>query len=225
MVATARRRSTRRSISGSSTRASTPAHARDHEPAADHRDGPRRAPAPVVGLRHAEQQRDERRRQQARPEPVDARARPRGRGRDDEVGGECGGQRDQPDRHRPRLPGGGARDGPGPRRRRARLRVDRSRAALDGLGVPATAARGLGAARPPRARRRLDPDRPRRGERDRGGDPVAARAGAAVRRRRPAEGDLPAEGGDRPAAPAVGDRARRAEQVRAARGRARSRTC
>ena len=62
---------------------------------------------------------------------------------------------------------------------------------------------------------RIDRDaRQRHGRRD----PVAARTGAAVRRRRAAERDVPAEGGDRPAPAAVGDRARRAEQVRAARG-------
>ena len=49
-------------------------------------------------------------------------------------------------------------------------------------------------------------------------DPVPARAGAAVRGGRAAQRDLRREGSHRSAAAAVGDRARRAQQVRAARG-------
>jgi hypothetical protein len=58
-----------------------------------------------------------------------------------------------PDHRRPSDARRRARDDPRSRGRRARPGVDRPGPALDGLGLPPAAARGVGAARPPRARR------------------------------------------------------------------------
>ncbi len=102
VAATAGRRSTARSMSGSATRASSDDERGGHEqPAGDQPDVRRRAPAPRVGLGDAEQDRPERDGQDRGAGPVDPRVR-RGRHRRQQpVRGERGGQRDEVDPEQP----------------------------------------------------------------------------------------------------------------------------
>ncbi len=122
------------------------------------------------------------------------------------------------DHHGPAVARERARRVPGTGRRgRARPRVERPRSGRHRLGVHATAARRSRPDGPAREGRRQPPDRPIARERHGRRDPVVARSGAAVRGGRPAERDVPREGGVRSAAAALGHRAGRAQQVRAPR--------
>ena len=106
----------------------------------------------------------------------------------------------------------------GPSRARRRLggrrRLDGAGDARDGRGLPPPAPRGVGAARASRPSGRGPTDRSRCGQRHRRRDPIAARTSPALRRRRAPARDVQGEGGHRAAAAAVGDRPRRAQQVR-----------
>ena len=110
----------------------------------------------------------------------------------------------------------------GPSRARRRLggrrRLDGAGDARDGRGLPPPPPRGVGAARASRSSGRRPKDRSRCGQRHRRRDPIAARTSPALRRRRAPARDVQGEGGHRAAAAAVGDRPRRAQQVRPARG-------
>ena len=104
VVATARRRSTRRSISGSSTRDSTHTQTpSSDEPAADQRRACAAEPQPQsLASVTASRMRGERRREERGAEPVDPRALRGGRRRHQPVRGQRGGQRDQADPEQPR---------------------------------------------------------------------------------------------------------------------------
>ena len=76
-------------------------HHEQGEAAADRRDVGRRPPAPLAGLRDAEQDPGQRAREHHRADPVHLRVRNRRRGRDEPVGAERGGQREEADPEQP----------------------------------------------------------------------------------------------------------------------------